>query len=59
MTITKGSDGSYIISDMIRDCYGNWYRVEKQYYFYTKREAQKRFKEYVKEQEIPLSYRTN
>ena len=44
MTIEKLHNGSYQISDIIND-----YLVEQVYYYYTKREAIKEFKQYTKE----------
>ena len=44
MTIEKLHNGSYRISDIIND-----YLVEQVYYYYTKREAVKEFKQYTTE----------
>ena len=45
MTIEKQSNGSLLISDIV-----NGYYVKKVYYFYSKKEAMKLFKEYIKQE---------
>ena len=40
MTVTRQNNGSYLISDIIDDQY-----ISQVYYFYTKREAMRAFKE--------------
>jgi hypothetical protein len=43
MIIEKNYSGAWVVSDIVG---GYW--VTRQYYFYTKREAMKLFREYVK-----------
>jgi hypothetical protein len=43
MTITKNTNGSWVVSDII-----GGYLVTKQYYFYTKKEAIALFKQETK-----------
>lgn len=43
MTIEKNSEGAWVISDLV-----GGYFVTQRYYFYTKREAIKLFREYVR-----------
>jgi hypothetical protein len=44
MTVERQSNGSLLISDIV-----NGYYVKKVYYFYSKKEAMKLFREYIKE----------
>jgi hypothetical protein len=44
MTIERQGNGSLLISDIV-----NGYYVKKVYYFYSKKEAIKLFREYIKE----------
>ena len=43
MTIEKNSEGAWVISETVRG-----YLVTQRYYFYTKREAVRLFREYVR-----------
>ena len=45
MKIEKQYNGSYLISDIVKG-----YRIKQVYYFYTKQEAIKHFRQYRKEQ---------
>ena len=45
MTIERQHNGSLLISDIV-----NGYYVKKVYYFYSKKEAMKLFREYLKEE---------
>jgi hypothetical protein len=45
MTIERQGNGSLLISDIV-----NGYYVKKVYYFYSKKEAIKLFREYIKEE---------
>jgi hypothetical protein len=44
MTVERQNNGSLLISDIV-----NGYYVKKVYYFYSKKEAMKLFREYIKE----------
>ena len=45
MIVEKQYNGSYLISDIVK---GYW--IKQVYYFYTKQEAIKTFRQYIKEQ---------
>jgi hypothetical protein len=45
MTIERQGNGSLLISDIV-----NGYYVKKVYYFYSKKEAIKLFREYIKKE---------
>jgi len=45
MTVEKQHNGSFLISDIV-----NGYYVKKVYYFYSKKEAMKLFREYIKQE---------
>jgi hypothetical protein len=45
MTVERQSNGSLLISDIV-----NGYYVKKVYYFYSKKEAMKLFREYIKQE---------
>jgi hypothetical protein len=45
MTIERQHNGSLLISDIV-----NGYHVKKVYYFYSKKEAMKLFREYIKKE---------
>jgi rRNA processing protein Krr1/Pno1 len=45
MTVERQSNGSLLISDIV-----NGYHVKKVYYFYSKKEAMKLFREYIKKE---------
>jgi hypothetical protein len=45
MTIERQHNGSLLISDIV-----NGYYVKKVYYFYSKKEAMKLFREYIKQE---------
>lgn len=42
MTIEKNKEGAWVVSDIV-----NGYRVSRRYYFYTKREAVRLFRQEV------------
>ncbi len=44
MIVTKQLNGSYLISDIV-----NGYWIKQVYYFYTKKEAMKLFRQYRKQ----------
>ena len=43
MIIEKNTEGAWLISDIV-----GGYRISQRYYFYTKREAVRLFREYVR-----------
>lgn len=47
MTIDKNAEGAWRISDIVGEGYGE-YLLTRTYYFYTKREAIKQFKQDIK-----------